>query len=161
MPFDLSNRVLGQILVDFGDHKGPDVGVKGLSQIGERFWRSHHYESRCFPRPHHLLHCGCNLPGEPVLFHMMPVGRLDRAPLRRVKCLAYPPRSLAPLLMSQRIFILEQPLGLEVWKFLVTFVAKKQGLAAIADKHECVVRDFQFAHLSAPKVSNGFPGQLS
>src|SRR5262249_26894368 len=60
-------------------------------------------------------------------------------------------RPFAPLLVCQWVFVFEQLLSLQIWKLLITFVPEKQGFAAVADEYECVVRDFQFVHVFAPR----------
>jgi hypothetical protein len=52
--------------------------------------------------------------------------------------------------MGRGVLVLEDPFGLEVGKFLVAFVAKKQRLAAIAHEHERVVGDPKLAHGGSP-----------
>jgi hypothetical protein len=96
--------------------------VKGVPQVGKRSWRRNDHERGYSPFPNDLLYCGCNLLGKPVLFDLMPVDRLDCTSLTRYKRLAHPPRALAALLMRLRIFILEDLLGLQIWKLFIAVV---------------------------------------
>jgi hypothetical protein len=74
MSLDLADGLLGKILVDFGDDKRLNVGMEGASQIGQGpWWRYHHKGGDPF-LPDHLLHPGCDLPGEPMLLDVVPVG---------------------------------------------------------------------------------------
>jgi hypothetical protein len=52
--------------------------------------------------------------------------------------------------MGRRVLVLEDPLGLEIKKFLVALVAKKQRLAAITHEHERVMGDPKLAHGGTP-----------
>src|SRR5579864_7711184 len=150
--FDFPYRMLGQVLVDLGDDESLHIAMEGAAQFGQGPWRRHDHERGCLSCPDNLLHRRRDPFGEPLLLDVMPVDRLDGASLTRVKAFANPPRPLATLLVSRWIFVLEQPLGLEVRKFLITLIPEKQRFATVADKYECIMWDFQFAHRCAPRL---------
>ena len=65
-----------------------------------------------------------------MLLDMVPVDRLDGTALAGDERLAYMAGSFAALLMGERIFILEDVLGLQAGIFLVALIAQEQRLAA-------------------------------
>jgi len=152
----LTDRMLGQILVDLGDDARLDIDVKGASQIGKRLWRRHDHKRRHVSRPHYLLHYRSDSLRKPLLLNVMPIDRLDCTPPTRVQRFADASRPFATLLVCQRVVVLEHALGLEIWKFLVTLIAQEQRFASVAYKNECIVRDFQFAHFNTTEAIGSF-----
>jgi len=83
--------------------------------------------------------------GEPVLLEVMPIGRLNgAAPWTYVGESAT--WSVCSLLMRWWIMIDEHSFRLQVQVFVITGIAQKESLAAIADKHDSIVRNFDPGH---------------
>ena len=56
---------------------------------------------------------------------------------------------ICPLLPGRPFFVLQHPLDLELGELLVAVIAQEQGLAAVADEYEAIVRDLDLAHEAA------------
>lgn len=147
---DLVDRMPGEILVDLGDDARLDVGMKGFAQIGQRSRGGHDNKRLHVALANELLHCACHAPREAMLLEMVPVGGLDRGSLSHWAIQAA--RTIGALLTRGRILILVHLLHLQAWMQRIAVVAQEQGLAAVANKHERVVRDVQQPHIDAPAL---------
>jgi hypothetical protein len=147
MLFDFPDRMLGQVLVYLGNDACFHVGVECVPQISKSPWRSNYDEGFYLPRSDHLFQSSGYLSREMVLLNIVPIGWLDSASAAHLRSLANVPRTLGPLLVGGWIFILKNLLGLEIRKFLVAIISQEQGFSAIADKHECIMRNLELVHV--------------
>ena len=146
MAFDLVDRVVGEILVYFRNDPPFYVGMESMSQICKRARRRHDNESFHLPLTYETFHRDGHPLDEAMLLEIVPIGIFNPAAQIRSSALERAARSVSTLLMSRRVFVNENTLGLEVWESLVTSVAQEKRLAAITDEYESIVGNVEFAH---------------
>src|SRR6516165_5523765 len=87
-----------------------------------------------------------------MLLQIVPISVSDTAaqispgPL---ECAAGP---VTALLVGRRVFVDENPFGLQIGKFLIAGIAQEQRFAAVADEYECVVRNVELAHAALVRL---------
>jgi len=81
-----------------------------------------------------------------MLLKLVPVGISDSATQVRAGALECTAGTVAALLVRGRIVVDEDAFGLKIRKLLVAGVEQEQRLAAVADKHESLMRDLKLVH---------------
>src|SRR5205823_14984880 len=84
---------------------------------------------------------------ESVLLDVMPIGGRDSASAADQGSLAHPSWPIAALLVGRRIFRLKHPLGSEIRRYRIAIISQKQGLSAITDKHQSLIRNIQLVRM--------------
>jgi hypothetical protein len=143
VPFNFSNRKFRQVLIYLGNNACLHIGSECISQISERSWWRYDDESLRSGCPNHMFHGRSDPLREAVLFDVMPIGRFDGASAASWSGLAQVPWPVAALLVSRRIFLLKDLLDPEIRRNRVAIVSQEQGLPAIADKHQGIVRNLE------------------
>src|ERR1700724_695574 len=128
MLLDLANGMVGEILVELGDDPALYVRMERSAQIRQRARRRDHYQRLRFSLAHERLHGACDSVHETMLLEIVPVRVFHCAAQIGAGALERAAGPIAALLMGRGVLVLEDPLGLEVGKFLVALVAKKSAL---------------------------------
>jgi len=151
--FNFSDWKFRQVLIYLGNKACLHIGMECVSQISERSWWSHHDESLRLGCPNHMFHGRGDPLREAVLFDVMPIGRLDSASAASWSGLTQVPWPVAALLMSRWIFLLKDLLDPEIRRYRVAIISQEQGLSAIADKHQGIMRNLEVVlHVVLPAV---------
>src|SRR6516164_5519740 len=85
-----------------------------------------------------------------MLLKLVPVGISDSATQVRAGALECTAGPVAALLVRGRIVVDEDSFGLKIRKLFVAGVEQEERLAAVADKHERVMRDLKLVHGQSP-----------
>jgi hypothetical protein len=144
--FDIVDRVLGEVLVDFGNDSALHIGVEGIPQIGERACRGRNNDRLYFALAHELLEGSGDMPCEAMLLKIMPVGRGYAAAKIGAGALERAAWPIGALLVGGRVFVNEDALRYKIKELGVSSIAQKQCFSAISDEYESIVRDFKPAH---------------
>src|SRR5271157_2057802 len=81
-----------------------------------------------------------------MLLDVVPVGRLDGAPPYALGAGEASAGPIGTLFVRRRVLIDERLLGDEIGESLVAGVPQDEGLATVADKDQCVMRNDRFTH---------------
>ena len=87
MRFDVRDRVVGQVLADFGDDALLHVGMEGAAQVGERARRRGDDDGGHVVGAHEFFQFRRHAFDEPMLLEMMPVGLFHGAATMRASAL--------------------------------------------------------------------------
>ena len=144
VPLDLGNGLLGQVLVDFRNNSAFHVGMKSMPQIGKRTGRSHNDECLHIAGANDLFHGGCGPLSKVMLLKFMVVGHLHAAAL--TSALDGASGVIGALLVSRWTFLGKDELCFQTKGLLITVIAQKQRLLAIANEHPRVVGNCELAN---------------
>ena len=142
MLFNFSDRMLGQVFVYLRDNASFHIGMERVAQLSERSWWRHNDEGLRLAGPDHLFHGRGDLSRKVMLFDIMPIGRFSSASAAWQRGLAHPSWPVAALIVSRRIYVLEDLLDPEIWRYRVAIISQEQGLSTVADKHQRIMRNF-------------------
>lgn len=76
-----------------------------------------------------------------MLSYVVPIGGVDGASAAKVNSFMHPSGAIGALLPAWWICILEHRFGHEIWKSLISLIAKKQGLPAITNDYQSIMRN--------------------
>jgi hypothetical protein len=154
MFLDLIDRVLGQVLVDFGDDPTLHIGVEGNSQVRKRPRWGDHDQRLHLALTYEPFHGRSDSLRKPVVFELVPISIVNAATQVRTSALECAARPIAALLVCWRIIIDENPLSHEIRELFIACVAEKQRLVAITDENKRVMRDFELIHSKSPAIAH-------
>jgi len=140
MLFDVTDRMPGKVLGKFRHDPSLHIRVKIRPKRRQRAgWSDDDQYGRRLAA-YNALHRGRHLLHEAAFLELMPVGHLHRASLPRLRGFAHPAGTIASLVVSRRILILEDGFNLQVRELLVALVTKEQRLSSVADEHHGTMR---------------------
>jgi len=125
MLLNLVYRMLGKILVDFGDDPLLHVGMERMPQICEGAGRCDDHECLHLALAHETLHRRGDPLSEAMFLEIVPVGVFNAAAQIRAGALESASRAVATLLVSWWVIIDDDTLGLEIEKLLVAGVPQE------------------------------------
>lgn len=76
-----------------------------------------------------------------MLSYVVPICGVDSASAAKANSFMHPSRSIGALLPAWRICVLEHRFSHEIWKSLIPLIAKKQGLPAITNDYQSIMRN--------------------
>src|SRR5262249_29729377 len=150
MLLDLVDGMLGKVLVDLGDDPLLHVGVERTTQVRPRPRRRDHDERLGLALAHERFHRGGDAMSEAMLLELVPVGISYTAAEVCAGAFESAAGPVAALLVRGRIVVDEDAFGLKIRKLFVAGVEQEERLAAVADKHERVMRDLKLVHGQSP-----------
>src|SRR6516225_654566 len=156
MFFDLVRRMLGKVLVDFGDDPPLHVGVERVPQVCERPRRGDNDERLHLALTNEMLHRRGDPLSEAVLLEIVPVGGFNAAAKVRAGTLKGTPWPVTALLVRRWVIVDEDALDFEIRKLLVASIAQEQCLTTVADEHEGVLGDGEPVHGMSPLTNQNF-----
>src|SRR6516164_9035800 len=114
MLLDLPDRLIGQVIVDFGNETMLDIAMHHVPQLGKRArWRDYH-GGLDIVSAHPLLQHGRNMVGKVLLFELVPIGGIHTAAPRGSGAFEAPSRAIGSLLTGWRIAFAEGALSPQI-----------------------------------------------